>query len=192
MNDVDILKVPFRFNTYTLSSWDRSIIDLISKIDGLWCAGGASLAMYINNIRHLNDWDLFAENNNVINDVEGELSNLGFNNVKVEGFLSEWVKGEGSGACNVQIISKHLSCFKNQQFLQTVFDDFDISVCKVGFCDDSFFYLSKDAYLDIKNYTFNVSIISGKTNNRIEKYKNKGFVFNEKSLQSAVKKKATY
>jgi hypothetical protein len=188
-SETTLAKRPFVFNTYTLPSWDKQVFNVIIKTNGAWCAGGAALALYTNKPEQINDWDVFVESTKVKRNVECELHALGFHSARAEGFLTEWEKS-ASNPCRVQVIEKY--GLSGKDFINQIFESFDISVCKVGFHDAESFYIDENVVNDIENKIFRLHMETLKTNVRINKYKNKGYVFDEDSRMTAKKGKILY
>lgn len=189
-----IQKRPFNFNIHILCSWDRWVIDTISRTYGAWCVGGAPLALYINKPNQVNDWDIFVENSLVKDTIEYELQKFGFQLINTDGYLAQWDKGI-TNPCKVQVITKYSinnHDFVDKEFINRVFEGFDISICRVGFYNTNNFYIVNDAIDDISKGVFNLRFHTSKTEMRIKKYKNKGFIFNESSFKTAKKAEATY
>lgn len=193
--EIKILEVSFSFNRYNLSSWDKMIVDMISNTKGVWCAGGAPLAMYMNRPNQINDWDIFVEDKPTYFTVQRKLLNMDFHTLRREGFLDEWEKGDGLNSRKVQLITKHMeqpTNFIQNEFITRVLADFDISVCQVGFKDLSSIFITQDAIDDINKKSFRLFKVSHKTEERILKYKNKGFDFDESSRDSAIISESLY
>lgn len=198
----EIIMYPFSFNIQTLSSWDKGILNLVANTKGLWCAGGAPLALYRCKPNQINDWDLFVESESIRAKTEAMLERMGFErlhngipNPKHTNFLSEWEKGVQPNSRKVQIISKHSKNnyqFAENEFISSVLRNFDISVCQVGFKDLNEFYITAAATEDIKNNRFRLLLFSHNTEERIAKYKAKGFIFDESSRDTAKEAEPTY
>jgi len=188
-----VITVPFRFNTQLLNSWDKRVLEIISKTKGAWCAGGAPLALYTNRVNQIKDWDIFVEDRSAWNIITDALEDFDFKKINESGYLSEWAKGENN-SCIVQLISKHLdgTQYTGNSFIEAVFSGFDLSVCQIGFKDTNEFFLSNKAESDIVDKKFRVFLLTNKTDERIKRYEDKGYTLDKASLKNALKSSPLY
>lgn len=186
----ETLTKPFKFNIQALRAFDKSVIGLISRTEGAWCAGGAALALYINKPHQINDWDVFVENLKIAHGFEASLLDLGFASPPANMRAGKYLRNFTKKDCKVQVIVK--TEIEGISFINDIFDDFDISVCQVAFNDLNDFYITKKAACNIRDKKFELLLKSTLTEERIEKYKEKGFSFDESTYETAAEGSRLY
>ena len=172
--------------------------------NGPWIAGGFPLSVYRSDDLFSHDIDYFFKNNDQYMDYVNKFKTI-FNELDVK------VEGEEEGVFNtckeiMLLLSKPFNCietdnsytfspnnenchhkvqFIKKQFynsLEDVFDDFDITACKIA-TDGIDFYASDETYHHIDNNILHINKFHQKSIKRFTKYVQYGFKPTKETIQ---------
>lgn len=163
----EIVKVPFKFNRFLLTAFDKKVLEIVQSTKGCWLAGGSALAMYVNKPEHITDWDIYYKDTAVCDILEKAFQQEGFvfkgENRPVKNYAKDSVK--------VQVINSN-----SRELEQNFFMNFDLTICCIAVCENDF-VMTKEAQRDINNKEINMVYINNEPNSkiRVEKYEKRGF-----------------
>jgi len=120
-----------RSSLLVMKSIDLQVIEIVSKVSGCWCAGGAPLAMYTGTVNQIRDWDLFFMGHESMEKVRTLLERSDF---KLAVTTKYALTFEKSGVF-VQLI--HGQFFPS---IEDVFSVFDFSASCIAIDGTDFFY----------------------------------------------------